>query len=128
MGFAMSVLEVLAFAFVGVVGTLLLIIVVVFVIDRLQTGDAIRRNYPVLGRFRHLFSQLGEFFVSISLRWTARNCHLTARNASGSNARVKGMGIPLLLAQPVTLMSLAPRSLPMRRFRPLMTSSRKPNR
>jgi glutamate synthase domain-containing protein 2 len=62
MGFAMSVLEVLAFAFVGVVGTLLLIIVVVFVIDRLQTGDAIRRNYPVLGRFRHLFSQLGEFF------------------------------------------------------------------
>ena len=47
MGFAMSVLEVLAFAFVGVVGTLLLIIVVVFVIDRLQTGDAIRRNYPV---------------------------------------------------------------------------------
>ena len=47
MGFAMSVLEVLAFSFVGVVGTLLLIIVVVFVIDRLQTGDAIRRNYPV---------------------------------------------------------------------------------
>ena len=44
MGFAMSVLEVLAFSFVGVVGTLLLIIVVVFVIDRLQTGDAIRGN------------------------------------------------------------------------------------
>jgi hypothetical protein len=57
----MSVLAVLAFAFVGVVGTLLIIIVVVFVIDRLQTGDAIRGNYPVLGRFRHLSSQVGEF-------------------------------------------------------------------
>ena len=33
-----------------------------FVIDRLQTHDAIRRNYPVLGRFRHLFTALGEFF------------------------------------------------------------------
>ena len=63
----MSVLAVLAFAFVGVVGTLLLIIVVVFVIDRLQTGDAIRGNYPVLGRFRHLSSQLGEFFASFFL-------------------------------------------------------------
>ena len=31
-------------------------------IDRFQTGDAIRRNYPVLGRFRHLFATLGEFF------------------------------------------------------------------
>ena len=39
MGFAMSVLAVLAFAFVGVVGTPLIIIVVVFVIDRLQTGE-----------------------------------------------------------------------------------------
>ena len=74
-GFAMSVLAVLAFAFVGVVGTLLIIIVVVFVLDRLQTGDAIRCNYPVLGRFRHLSSQVGEFFASFSLRWIARNCY-----------------------------------------------------
>lgn len=37
-------------------------IVVMFVIDRTQTADAIRRNYPVIGRFRHLFTELGEFF------------------------------------------------------------------
>ncbi|QIE41165.1 FMN-binding glutamate synthase family protein [Meridianimarinicoccus aquatilis] len=37
-------------------------IVVLFVVDTLQTKDAIRRNYPVLGRFRYLFSTLGEFF------------------------------------------------------------------
>jgi glutamate synthase domain-containing protein 2 len=39
-----------------------LVALVVFVLDRLQTEDAIRRNYPLIGRFRHLFSTLGEFF------------------------------------------------------------------
>ncbi len=62
MGFAMSVLQFLAFAFVGVIGTVLFVVIVLFAIDRFQTEDAIRRNYPVLGRFRHLFSTLGEFF------------------------------------------------------------------
>ncbi|MCL4159322.1 UNVERIFIED_CONTAM: hypothetical protein GTU68_048053, partial [Idotea baltica] len=33
-----------------------------FIIDVTQTGDAVRRNYPVLGRFRSLFTTLGEFF------------------------------------------------------------------
>ena len=62
MGFAMSVLEFLAFAFVGIIGVLALVAVGLFIIDRFQTSDAIRRNYPVIGRFRHLFSELGEFF------------------------------------------------------------------
>lgn len=62
MGFAMNVMETLALLFAFVVGALVLVVFVVFVLDRLQTEDAIRRNYPVLGRFRHLFSTLGEFF------------------------------------------------------------------
>ena len=62
MGFAFAVLEGLAVAFVLVVGLVLAVMAVLFVIDRTQTGDAIRRNYPVIGRFRHLFSTLGEFF------------------------------------------------------------------
>ncbi|PHR94506.1 MAG: FMN-binding glutamate synthase family protein [Robiginitomaculum sp.] len=33
-----------------------------FVVDIIQTKDSIRRNYPVLGRFRRFFNQLGEFF------------------------------------------------------------------
>ena len=36
--------------------------VVLAVIDRLQTHDAVRRNYPLIGRFRGLFIGLGEFF------------------------------------------------------------------
>ncbi|WP_390911326.1 glutamate synthase-related protein [Pseudosulfitobacter sp. SM2401] len=62
MGFAMNVLEALAFVFVGVIGVVLLLAIVLFIADRIQTEDAIRRNYPVIGRFRHLFSALGEFF------------------------------------------------------------------
>ncbi|MEL7106985.1 MAG: FMN-binding glutamate synthase family protein [Pseudomonadota bacterium] len=62
MGFAMDALNFLAVAFVVIIGALALVAAVLFVIDRVQTHDAIRRNYPVLGRFRHLFSTLGEFF------------------------------------------------------------------
>lgn len=58
----LTVLEILAFVFIGVIGIGLLCAVVLFAIDRLQTQDAIRRNYPVIGRFRHIFSTLGEFF------------------------------------------------------------------
>ncbi|HHI71148.1 MAG TPA: FMN-binding glutamate synthase family protein [Rhodobacteraceae bacterium] len=52
----------LALLFVFIIGILVLLAIVLFVIDRTQKGDAVRRNYPVLGRFRGLFSQLGEFF------------------------------------------------------------------
>ncbi|WP_363322757.1 FMN-binding glutamate synthase family protein [uncultured Litoreibacter sp.] len=56
------VIEVMALAFIGVIGVVALLVVVMFVVDRSQTGDAIRRNYPVIGRFRHIFTELGEFF------------------------------------------------------------------
>ena len=62
MGVAMYALNFLAVLFVGLIGLAVLVAAVLFVVDRLQTSDAIRRNYPVLGRFRHLFSTLGEFF------------------------------------------------------------------
>ncbi|MEM7524984.1 MAG: FMN-binding glutamate synthase family protein [Pseudomonadota bacterium] len=57
-----SALELMAAAFVVVVGLGALAIAVMFIIDRMQGADAVRRNYPVLGRFRHLFTELGEFF------------------------------------------------------------------
>tara|TARA_R110002126_G_scaffold291758_1_gene456988 strand:- start:35078 stop:36604 length:1527 start_codon:yes stop_codon:yes gene_type:complete len=48
--------------FVFVIGLAVLVIVVIFIIDVTQTADAVRRNYPVVGRFRSLFTSLGEFF------------------------------------------------------------------
>ena len=62
MSFAMAALEILALGFVLIIGIIVAVVIVFFLIDRTQTADAIRRNYPVIGRFRHLFSSLGEFF------------------------------------------------------------------
>ncbi|WP_093324120.1 FMN-binding glutamate synthase family protein [Shimia haliotis] len=59
---AFDIVNFLGLLFVLVFGLLIAVAVVLFIIDRSQTGDAIRRNYPVIGRFRHLFSELGEFF------------------------------------------------------------------
>lgn len=62
MGVAMYALNFLAVLLVTLLGLALLIAIILGILDRTQTHDAIRRNYPVLGRFRGLFSTLGEFF------------------------------------------------------------------
>ncbi|QUL36650.1 FMN-binding glutamate synthase family protein [Erythrobacter sp. JK5] len=48
--------------FIFVLGLAALAIVVLFFIDRYQTADTVRRNYPVIGRMRYILSDLGEFF------------------------------------------------------------------
>jgi len=48
--------------FIFGIGIGVLALAVLFVLDVTQTTDAVRRNYPIVGRFRHLFTTLGEFF------------------------------------------------------------------
>jgi len=55
-------LQLLATTFIFAIGVGVLVIAVLFVIDISQTKDAVRKNYPVVGRFRYLFQALGEFF------------------------------------------------------------------
>ena len=62
MTFVGEVLSFLATLFVVLLGVGFLGVFVLFVIDRAQTEDAVRRNYPVIGRFRKIFTELGEFF------------------------------------------------------------------
>ncbi|MEM9585349.1 MAG: FMN-binding glutamate synthase family protein [Pseudomonadota bacterium] len=62
MDWAGWVIQIMAFSFVLVIGFAALLAMILFVIDRAQTEDAVRRNYPVIGRFRHIFTELGEFF------------------------------------------------------------------
>ncbi len=57
-----SILELMAQAFLFIVGVVILVLLVLALYDRLQTQDAIRRNYPLFGRFRGMFTKLGEFF------------------------------------------------------------------
>ena len=44
------------------VGLAILALLWMYVVDRNQTKQTIRRNFPVIGRFRYLFEHLGEFF------------------------------------------------------------------
>ena len=51
----------LAFLMIGLlVGTV--VIAFMYVADITQTKQTVRRNYPVIGRFRYFFEHLGEFF------------------------------------------------------------------
>ena len=58
----LQVLTILVYAFVLLVGTGVLVLAILFVKDVSQTKNAIRRNFPVIGRFRTIFEHLGEFF------------------------------------------------------------------
>ncbi len=51
-----------ALLLVFAVGVFILFLVVIYWIDKNQTEQAIRRNYPIVGRFRYYFEHLGEFF------------------------------------------------------------------
>ncbi|MGI9478046.1 MAG: FMN-binding glutamate synthase family protein, partial [Hyphomicrobiaceae bacterium] len=61
-GFVMNSMNTLVTVFVFLIGVAVLAVMVMFFIDVSQKRDAIRRNYPVVGRFRNLFTTLGEFF------------------------------------------------------------------
>jgi glutamate synthase domain-containing protein 2 len=60
--FLMNLLEAAAVLFIFMVGLGVLWVIAMYVADVSQTRHAIRRNYPVVGRFRYLFERLGEFF------------------------------------------------------------------
>lgn len=55
-------IEVMSVLFIFMIGLVLLVIVVTFILDVTQTEHAIKRNYPVIGRFRYFFEKIGEFF------------------------------------------------------------------
>lgn len=56
------IMQVLAALFVFVIGIGVLAVIVMYIADKTQTSQTVRRNFPVVGRFRYLFEHLGEFF------------------------------------------------------------------
>ncbi len=48
--------------FVLALGLGVMFVMTMYVVDRTQTRHSLRRNFPVLARFRYLFEKLGEFF------------------------------------------------------------------
>lgn len=59
---AFALLEALSILFIFALGLALLVIAGMYYADVTQNKQAIRRNYPVIGRFRYLFEHMGEFF------------------------------------------------------------------
>lgn len=60
--FVFNAIEVLVYLFIFITGMAFATIVVFYLIDRFQSKSTLRRNYPVLARFRYLFEHMGEFF------------------------------------------------------------------
>lgn len=59
---ALNLVQLLSALLVFILGIGLLAVIVMFIADVTQTKHAIRRNFPVIGRFRALFERLGEYF------------------------------------------------------------------
>ncbi|BFM06481.1 FMN-binding glutamate synthase family protein [Halioxenophilus aromaticivorans] len=60
--FTVEVMAFIAILFVVVVGVSILVVCYMYIVDVRQRSHTIRRNYPVIGRFRYFFEHLGEFF------------------------------------------------------------------
>ncbi len=60
--FSIQFMELSAMLLVFTLGVGVLVILYMYIADVTQTKHAIRRNYPVIGRFRYFFEHLGEFF------------------------------------------------------------------
>ncbi|MFT5636665.1 MAG: glutamate synthase domain-containing protein 2, partial [Cognaticolwellia sp.] len=54
--------ETLSVLFILLLGLGVLTIIYMYIVDKTQNKQAIRRNYPVIGRFRYFFEKQGEFF------------------------------------------------------------------
>ena len=54
--------EIMSWAVMTLLVGIPLVLLALYLIDRNQTRHALRRNYPLLARFRYLFEHLGEFF------------------------------------------------------------------
>lgn len=84
-----TALDTLAVLFIFVVGVIALAVIITFLIDVFQTRHAIRRNHPVIGRFRYLFEHVGTFFRQYFFAADREELPLTAPSAPGFIGRQK---------------------------------------
>lgn len=110
--FAMDFLTVAALVFVFLIGVALLFMVYMYLSDITQSSNTVRRNYPVIGRFRKLFETLGEFFRQYffamdreEMPFNRAQREWVYRSASDDETTI-AFGSTLPLAQPGTFLLL----------------------
>ncbi len=96
----------------------IMVVMYMYLVDVTQTRHAVRRNYPVIGRFRYLFEQLGEFFRQYFFAMDREEMpfnraerswvYRTAKNedntvAFGSTRRLNAIGEVLFMNSPFPL-------------------------
>jgi glutamate synthase domain-containing protein 2 len=101
---------VLSTLFVFVLGVGVLLLALVFVLDRVQSRDAVLRNYPVIGHLRYILSRLGEFlrqyffaadrdelpFNRAERSWVERaSRNADSTSAFGSTKYIREIGTPI---------------------------------
>ena len=59
---ALDLVQTFSAILVFLLGLAILAVIVMYIVDVTQKKHAIRRNFPVIGRFRYLFEKLGEYF------------------------------------------------------------------
>ena len=109
---ALQLLTWLEVSFIVFVGTVLLVIVIMYIADVSQHTHTIRRNYPVIGRFRYFFEHLGEFFRQYffandreELPFNRADRSWIYRAAKNVDSNI-GFGSTLNLSEPGTLIFL----------------------
>lgn len=60
--FLIGFLVFMASLLIFVIGLALIAVIIMYIADVSQSKHAIRRNFPVVGRFRYFFEHMGEFF------------------------------------------------------------------
>ncbi|MGY0627543.1 MAG: glutamate synthase-related protein, partial [Paraglaciecola chathamensis] len=60
--FAINFIAFVGIVFLAIFAILAVVALVLYQIDKHQTTQTIRRNYPLIGRFRYIFEHIGEFF------------------------------------------------------------------
>lgn len=59
---ALDLVQTLSAILIFLIGIGLLVVIFMYIVDVNQTEHAIRRNFPVIGRFRYLFENMGDYF------------------------------------------------------------------
>ncbi|QEI14164.1 FMN-binding glutamate synthase family protein [Cellvibrio japonicus] len=109
---ALAILTWLEVIFIFAVGLLVLSLVYMYIADVTQTTQTIRKNYPIIGRFRYFFEHLGEFFRQYffaqdreEMPFNRADRSWVYRAAKNVDSNV-GFGSTLNLQQPGTLIFL----------------------
>lgn len=84
--------EFLSTLFIFVVGISTLAVFGMWIADANQSRDAVRHNFPVIGRFRYLFSRLGEFFRQYFFALDREELPFNRAQREWINGSAKGTG------------------------------------